>query len=55
MNEPMHLVPRHDILTVMQLLETTGLVEDNDCTRELHARLNKITDKPPSNVAVSIA
>lgn len=54
MNEPMHLVPRHDILTIMAILRENNLVEDNDFIKGIHDKLDKITNKPPANVAVKL-
>ena len=54
MNEPMHLVPRHDILTIMSILVENHLVADNEFIKEIHDKLDKITNKLPANVAVKL-
>jgi hypothetical protein len=49
MNEPMHLVPRHILLSLMSILQENHLVEDNDFIAGWYEHIEKITDKPPSN------
>ena len=54
MNEPMHLVPRADILLIMQVLQDSGATCDVVELLELYNRLEEITNNPPSNVAVKL-
>lgn len=54
MNEPMHLVARSDILVIMQLLQDSGATVDAVEYMDIYDRLDKITDSPPSNVAIKL-
>jgi hypothetical protein len=54
MNEPMHLVPRSDVLLIMQLLQDSGATVDAVEYMELYHRLNGIIEKKPDNLKEKI-
>lgn len=47
---PAHLVPRHDILSLMSVLVENNMVADNDFVRELHDKLERITEQKPDSL-----